>query len=211
MNPANIPPLKLKHRFKTIDTPKQRALVSIFIAILLGGFAWVLLVYRPFFAEDQVVQLAIIGLLFGLSLLLIYSAIYQILATRIPTTILESSQDILERGKTVNFYCRQAGPINLISLRINLLGEEVWWTIDKNDKEKTRNTRHIGTYNFFDSGALQISANKPYEADISFTLPQNIPATGKTKEQRLVVWKIEIWGKVQGYVNFYHSYPVQVR
>lgn len=210
MHALQTSPLTLKHRLKIDRTPVNRGIWAVSTGIVLGLFAVLLILFDAFMAEDKNIRLIVIEMLVCLGLLLIYSGLLQLLAAKYPVTIVEMSKSALERGKVVNFFFSQAGPINLKTLRANLVGEEEWWSVNQED-DKTGNTRYLGAFNCFDSGPQKITEAVPFEAQVSFTVPQDIPASGKTPEAHKINWKIEVWGTVRGGVNFYHSYPVVVR
>lgn len=209
MHEAKAIPLTLAHRLQIESTPNKRGTSAVLLGIVLGLLAWMVILFDSFLQEEHSVRLIVIGTLACLGLLLIYSGFYQLLAAKIPVTTVEVSKSVFDRGKVVNLFFRQPGPINLKSLRANLAGEEVWWSVDS-EGDRTRNTRYLGAFNCFDSGPQKIAEDQPFEATISFKVPIDIPASGRTADKHQVIWKIEVWGNVRGYVNFYHSYPVVV-
>ena len=155
---------------------------------------------------------AVGGLLALLAAVLLYSGIHQWLAMKTPETTVAMGEPELTRGKPVRFAFRQPGPVSLKSLRANLVGEETW-TETRNTGSSSRTaqeSRYLGTFNFFDSGPREVDAHQPFEAVVTFLVPADIPASGRTPDGHNVVWRIEVWGKVRRRADFQHSYRVTV-
>lgn len=155
------------------------------------------------------------GAFAAIGLLVLYSGIVQKLALKWPETIVESENEILRRGDAVQFYFQQPGPVSLISLRANLVGEERWATRRSRRNAASgldHHTRHLGTFNFLDIGERDVSAEEPLELFASLEVPPDIPPSkGGGALEKSVFWKIEVWGKVKGGADFMHPFDVTVR
>jgi hypothetical protein len=149
----------------------------------------------------------------AVGLLLLYSGIQQFFAMKTPETIVEMETRTLARGATVAFRFVQPGPAELQSLRANLVGEERWATFVRRSGRPHTNwhTRHLGTFNFLDRGAIDIG-HEPLEVAAALEVPRGIEATRLEHgdDRRSISWKVEVWSNVRGRADFMHAFPVTV-
>jgi len=144
------------------------------------------------------------GVFAVVALLLVYSAIHQLLALRTPQTIVECDSAVFKRGTPVILYFRQPGPATVASLRADLVGEESW-VIGK--RRRSRSTRSLGTFNLFDSGPFTMTASQPWEQDVTVQVP-DLPQPSDAKHD--VQWRLVVTGRVRGRADFEHAFPVRV-
>lgn len=174
---------------------------SFFLALLLGALgsgiahkAWA----RP--ETDGNWILWVVGGGFSLvALLLLYTAIHQIFSLKSPVTDVSIEHRKLRRGQRTAVLIRQRGPMELESLRANLVGTK---TIRRN---KSTFTEDLGTFNFFDSGPVTIDETIPMQRNAHLDVPKDIDPSAAN-----ISWAIEVWGKVRGRADFQHVYPVEV-
>lgn len=174
---------------------------TLFITLLLGGIAVPVLRYPSIHPdEDGKVLMYIIGGGFGLfSLLLLYAAIHQLFALRSPVTEVHIAAQPLERGAHVRVLLRQRGPMDLESLRANLVGSKT------TRRRKSTFTDDLGTFNFFDSGPVVVESGLPLQREAVLKVPKEVLPSGGG-----VAWQIEVWGKVRGRADFQHVFPVEL-
>jgi hypothetical protein len=214
MTAVDPSPVTLAHRLEREGSPGGQAGCALFLGLLFGVIATLVIRYPITHPEESDAWLiwAVGGGLALLALVLLYSGIHQWLAMKTPETTVEMSETMLTRGRHVRFIFRQPGPVSLQSLRANLVGEETW-TVTKRTGSSQRTSyesRYLGTFNFFDSGPHEVDEHRPFEAVVTFLVPADIPASGNTPDDHNVVWKIEVWGRVRGRADFQHPYRVEV-
>lgn len=174
---------------------------SLFLAVLLGAIgggamykAW----QHPETNGNWVIW-AVGGAFSLVALFLLYAGIHQIFALKSPLTQVSIEHKQLRRGQRTAFHFRQPGPMELESLRANLVGTRT--------ERHGKNTKyiHLGTFNFFDSGPVTIDESIPLQRNAHLEVPEDIEPTGDR-----VSWQIEVWGKVRGRADFQHVFPVEV-
>lgn len=156
----------------------------------------------------------VVGGGFGsVGLLLVYSGIHRFLAMATPETIVSMAEPTLRRGARVEFLIRQPGPVELESLRVNLVGEERWakYVHRGGRRETSWQTKHLGTFNFLDHGAMDV-ASEGLEVVSALEVPRDIERSHGERgdDRRSVSWKIEVWGNVRRRADFMHAFPVTV-
>ena len=156
------------------------------------------------FGSRESWMFAAIATAFGLaSLLLFYSAVYQLLALRTPETIVETDKDEWKRGANVALRFQQPGSGSFESLRANLVGEERWRERVRGGKY-ARRVAQLGTFHLFDSGAFEA----PFDKSVTVRVPPDLPRA--SKPDRREVWRLEVWGKVKGRADVQHVFPVTI-
>ncbi len=183
---------------------------SLALALLLGGGGYAIL--RAAVAgrgtPNNFVTWVVGGGFALVGALLALAAIHQLFAMATPETRVEVDSLTLPRGAAVRFFFEQRGPASMESLRANLVGEATWW--EGSGQKRTRHVEHLGTFNFFDSGAFVVeNRSVPFTSDAVLHVPADILPTGRHGE-RAVSWTIEVWGKVKRRADFLHVFRVQV-
>jgi hypothetical protein len=178
---------------------------TFFLALLLGGLGWPIFRYPATHPEEKDMWLMyVVGggfLLFSLPLL--YSAIHQSFALRTRLLTVEVDANVLARGANVQFFFSQPGPVDLESLRANLVGEE------RKRRGKSTDVTYLGTFNFLDQGPVDVAGAAPLERTATLHVPESIPPSLEVVGHS-IRWKIEVWGKVRGRADFQHVYEVEV-
>lgn len=174
---------------------------SFFLALLLaalGGGAMYKAWQHPETSGNWVIW-AVGGGFSLVALILLYAGIHQVFALKSPLTQVSMEHKQLRRGQRTAFHFRQPGPMELESLRANLVGTRT--------ERRGKNTKyiHLGTFNFFDSGPVTIDESVPMQRNAHLDVPEDIAPTGDR-----VSWQIEVWGKVRGRADFQHVFPVDV-
>lgn len=196
----------LRYRLSRSTSSAFQIGCTIFFALLLGGAAFALVRLGPAKIGGGAKLIAIIP--GAIALLLLYSAIQQYLARVTPETIVEVDVASAPRGSAVRFFFEQRGPAHFESLRANLVGEETWY--EGVGTRSHAELKHLGTFNFFDSGEFQIDKGRlPFTREALLQVPADIQPSGEQNEH-VVSWKIEVWGKVFGRADFQHVFPIVI-
>jgi hypothetical protein len=199
------------------DTPSARqARVATIIGVVLtvlGGGAITLLIRIEAPADESSEWLFyIVGSAFLLvGLVMVILAIKMFLALRLPETIVEVDRMPVRAGKPFRVTVRQPGPIRLESLRLNLVGEqltrrEVW----RNGRRRTDTDRRlIHQDNVLDLKDITILPGDEVARQGEATVPAAVTLADIDGQKR-VVWRLEVWGRVRGWVDFGHPFMIEV-
>lgn len=133
------------------------------------------------------------------AIFLVYAFFQQIFALRSPITRVSLDTPQLTRGQRARVHFEQRGPMELESLRANLIGSQ-WVTRGRN-----REARDLGTTTFLDSGEAVIDDVLPLRREAVVTVPEDAPPS-----DNFTKWKIEVWGKVRNGADFHHKFDVTV-
>ena len=148
-------------------------------------------------------------LLVGLVMMIL--AIKMFVALRLPETIVEVDRLPVRAGKPFQVSVRQPGPIRLESLRLNLVGEqltrrEVW----RNGRRRTDTDRRlIHQDNVLDLRDITILPGDEVARQGEATVPAAV-SLADIEGQKRVVWRLEVWGRVRGWVDFGHPFVIEV-
>jgi hypothetical protein len=174
---------------------------TLLTAMVIGGIGATILLHaynRP--PENGLWVYYVVGAGFCLfAIFLVYAFFHQILALRSPITRVSIDTPQLTRGHRVRVHFEQRGPLELESLRANLIGSQ--WVRRGNNRE----TRDLGTTTFLDSGAAVIDDVLPLRREAVLLVPEDAPPSDDS-----TTWKIEVWGKVRRGADFHHKFDVKV-
>lgn len=183
-----------------------------FLALFLGavGFAILRLALAHPEEPDNWIVYTVGGGFALVAVLLALAAIHQAFALATPQTKVEVASATLERGQRARFYFEQPGPARFESLRANLVGEASWY--EGTGKRRNRKVDHLGTFNFFDSGAFVVeNASIPFQGNGVLDVPADVLPSGYDDRRREITWAVEVWGRVKGRADVQHVFPVEVR
>lgn len=198
--PRYPPGTRLKFTLPRRQTRLTQIGCTLFLTSLFGGLGYALV------REGGAWLMYVVGGAFLLfALLLAYATVHQVFALQTKQTRVEISTNALVRGERVQFFFQQAGPVQLESLRANLVGEER----KRPPGKKADVVTYLGTFNFFDQGAVDIEGTSPLERTATLHVPESIPASLRVPGHS-IAWKIEVWGKVRGRADFQHVYDVTI-
>jgi hypothetical protein len=133
------------------------------------------------------------------------------LATRVPETIVEVDRMPIRAGEPFHIHVRQPGPVRLQSLRLNLIGEQlttrdVW----RDGKRRTDiDRRVIHQDNILDVGNITILSGEEVAREGKATVPTEV-TLAEIEGVKEVVWRLEVWGRVRGWVDFGHPFVFDV-
>jgi hypothetical protein len=198
------------------ETPAARqagcaTVIGVVLTVLGGGFLLGLQsdALRP--ASHRWLFYVVGGSFFVVGLVMVILAIKMFLATRLPETIVEVDRRPIRAGKPFQVTVRQPGPIRLKSLRLNMVGEQltrrqVW----RNGRQRTETDRLlIHQDNVLDVRDLTILPAEEVTRQGEATVPKEVRLADVEGEKR-VVWRLEVWGRVRGWVDFGHPFVIEV-
>ena len=157
---------------------------------------------------------AIVGGGFAITgLFVLYGGIHQLLASASPETVFEIAALPIERGRRCAGLIVQEGPLDLRSLRVNLVCLEITTRIvqRRNSTERSRTTKQVWDTNLLDAGATTVLAGERLQWDVEIEVPRDAMPSGMRDEKRAVEWRVEVWGRVRRRPDFMHPFVVEVR
>ena len=208
-------PVQLEMPMTTGSRTIKTWLLGVFMSAITGAIVWGTVSEwdgSVWSAIGAATVVAIFGLLAGL---LLWSALRQSLALTVPVTIVEVSKQPVAPGDLVTLCVKQPGPVNLRSLRANLVGTQrterrIEYTGEtaRHDRGPVKMTFHE---NILDAGAGRIDHGLSRQWTTKFPIPGEASESGK-ESSVISVWTIEVWGKTCfGLIGFYYPYPIKVR
>lgn len=154
----------------------------------------------------------VVGSAFSLvGVLMLIFGIKLFLMTRLPETIVEVDRLPVRGGQPFRVTVRQPGPIRLRSLRLNLVGEqitkrEVW---RKGRRRTDTDRRLIHQDNVLDVTDITVGNGEVITREGEATVPAQVDMAD-VDGRKTVVWRLEVWGRVRGWVNFGHPFVIDV-
>lgn len=137
--------------------------------------------------------------------------IKMLLATRTPETIVEVDKMPVLAGAPFHVTTRQPGPVRLKSLRLNLVGEQVTtrnvWREGKRRIDTDR--RLIYQTNLLDLKDISILYGEEVIRQAEATVPADVKLAD-IEGEKSVVWRLEVWGRVRGWIDFGHPFVIDV-
>jgi hypothetical protein len=165
---------------------------------------------RP--ASTQWLFYALGGSFLVVGIVLAIAAIKMLLATRLPETVVEVDRLPIRAGTPFVVTVRQPGPVRLTSLRLNLVCEQHTrrrvWSRGKSRIETDRLLIHQD--NVLDLRDLTIPAGEEVLRQGEATAPKEVRLADVEGDPR-IVWRLEVWGRVRGWVDFAHPFVSEVR
>jgi hypothetical protein len=205
-------PIRLAREAPAARRAGYTAVLGLFLSVLGGVTLLLLKRTQAMRADPNNWGFYVVGggfFLVGLVLLVL--SIKMSLALRLPETIVEVDRRPVRAGQPFHVTVRQPGPIRLNSLRLNLVGEqvtkrEVW----RNGRRRIETDRRlIHQNNVVDLKDLTILSGNEIAHQAEATVPANVRLVdieGRTH----VVWRLEVWGRVPGWVDFGHPFLIDV-
>jgi hypothetical protein len=139
-------------------------------------------------------------------------ALKMLIAARTPETRVEVDRLPVAAGATFLVTMRQPGPVRLYSLRLNLTAEQVTTRVvyRRGRRDRDRDRRLIYQHNLIDTGPLVIARGEELIRQAEATMPASL-RLADVEGDKAVVWRLEVWGKVQRGVDFGHPFVLDVR
>jgi hypothetical protein len=179
------------------------AIGIVMVVVMWGG--------KPPTGENAWVLYAVGGG-FGLFGLLIFVlGIKLFLMTRIPETIVEVDNMPVRLGESFQLTIRQPGPIRLKSLRVNLVCEQITTRkVQRAGETKTDTDRRIvHQTNVLDLKETGAGHGEQVIAHATVNVPADV-RLADIEGRKAITWRLEVWGRVRGWVGFGHPYVIQV-
>ena len=178
---------------------KSRAALSFFVLLCLFGMAALFFYSGSLLFQCASVLPALLGLL------VLYSGIHALFASRTPPTTLKLDAAPLRAGQATGLVIRQTGPVVFESLRANLVCERS----ERKTGQKSRTVTFPCQENFFDSGPSEVARMGVQEFRATVAVPADAEPSLDQVGLR-IVWRIEVWGKVKGNADFMRPFGVEV-
>lgn len=208
-------PVRLKREVPWSTETGCAIFVGLFVLAWVGGFYYAATILGKD-EKDVWVVYVFIGVFGFVGALLVLSGIHRLIASRVRETIVEIDTNKIVRGEVTRICFRQEGPVTLTSLRANMLCFErthTWGrrTDSNGNSESYRKTDEKLVYqqNILDEHQVVIAAEEIWETQTEFQLPAEA-LRSVDSDDREVVWKIEVWGKVAWWPDFMHPFVVHV-
>jgi hypothetical protein len=144
-------------------------------------------------------------------LVMVILGIKMFLATRLPATIVEVDRMPVRAGEPFQVTVRQPGPLRLKSLRLKLVGEQltnrkVW----RSGRRRTDTDRRlIHQNNVVDLREITIPRGEEVVRQGKATVPPDV-SLADIEGEKQVVWRLEVWLRVRGWVDFGHPFVIEV-
>ncbi|HYI12547.1 MAG TPA: hypothetical protein VEK57_26075 [Thermoanaerobaculia bacterium] len=201
----------LAHRLERAQPWRAQAgcalAIGLFLSLFGGGICW--LSIRN---DDYGLPLIVGGGFALVGVVLIFSGIHQRIASTVAETIFELDTQPLGRGRSHTALVLQDGPLDLQSLRANLvcLVYITQRVRREGREEKSVLTKQLWDTNLLDVGAIDLRAGERQQWDVVIDVPRDAKPTGEDGEDRRIEWRIEIWGRVRRRPDFMHPFIVHV-
>jgi len=183
------------------------AAIGLLLGLIGGGILWTAMANHQPFGVVQIVG----GSFAFFGVILLLAGIHQAFAAKTAETIVELEGDTVERGGTLRGAIIQPGPVDLQSLRANVVCLEtvIRRRVRGGRTETDATTTVIHQWNVLDSGATQVDAGEQVERPIEITIPHELPAS-MHDDNRTIQWKLEVWGRVRRRPDFMHPFIIEV-
>ena len=144
-------------------------------------------------------------------LVMVILGIKMFFMTRLPETIVEVDRMPVRKGETFQMTVRQPGPMRLESLRVNLVAEQITkrkvWR--KGQRHTDTDRRLIHQDNILDVRDITIASGEVVTRQAGVTVPADV-SLADIEGAKKVVWRLEVWGRVRGWVDFGHPFVIDV-
>lgn len=177
---------------------KPRAITSFFLSLILFGMAAMF-----FFGVEDIIFKVAAAVPALVGLLLFLNGFHALFASVNPPAVMILPSQPLVRSTPTELRLRQQGPISLESLRVNLICEK------STRKGKQRQLTYPIQDNIFASGPYEISLEDSQTSSFHVTVPADAEPSGDTGHIR-IVWRLEVWGKVNNRADFMRPFAIEV-
>jgi hypothetical protein len=205
--------LTLAVRLLSPMTRSGRLVGTYVLGAVFSALTYVTVVFENPEGIPRFMWIGVIGVFGLLAALLVWSALMQTLSLTVPETILEVEKEIVEPGETIRVCVKQPGPVHLVSLRANLIGQQRT-EHEHRDMGKHHTVRSPNSMllheNFLDADGCWLHRGQTRQWITELTIPENAADSGKDSSQ-VTEWKIEVWGRANLLVRFMFPYFIKVR
>jgi hypothetical protein len=196
------PPVRLKpatmHRTQSGGTVVV-ALALLFVAVIAGFSA------RSQWEEGETPILTGLFLVVfgGLGLLVLWTAVAAALASRVPPLVVEMLQPAAAVGESVTVLVRQPGPLQLRSLRLKLVCEELTPA-----QKGPPSIRVLHEETLAEVGRVRIRADAPLERRLTLRVPAG--ARPSCEGPAAVQWRLRAWVAPSFAPRFVRTFAIEV-
>lgn len=185
--------------------------IGVFLTLLGGVPILVMRSGAPRAGANEWVLYVVAGSFSLVGLVMVILGIKMFLATRLPETIVEVDRMPVRAGEPFQVTVRQPGPIRLESLRLNLVGEQLTKRrVGRNRQRRTDTDRRlIHQNNVLDLRDITVLPGAEVARQGEATVPADVRLVDIEGEKQ-VVWRLEVWGRVRGWVDFGHPFVIEV-
>jgi hypothetical protein len=204
-------PIRLEREGPAATQAGRAASIGVFLAVLGGIIVRAMRSDAPSDGQNEWLVYAVGGGLSVVGLVVVIFAIKMFLASRLPETIVEVDRMPVRAGERFQVTVRQAGPIRLESLRLNLVAEQLTRRALRHSRQRRISTdrRVIHQSNVLDVGNTTILPGREIARQIEAVVPADVRPVDIEGDKR-IVWRLEVWGRVRGWVDFGHRFVLEV-
>lgn len=193
---------------RTMAWSHQRRLalgLGLFLVCFSGGLGTLLAAHWSEEHLSDRIGMTVVLAGFGLvGLLLLYSALHQMIASLVAETIVEAESRVIGAGESLRVRIIQPGPVHLRSLSAKLVRKEITTL-----SEGAKGENHEFYDRFVEIGDTHVVRGETLEREAEVRIPRKAQPTGvagpiETK------WLIEVWGRVRFFPGFMHQYEIVV-
>ena len=145
-------------------------------------------------------------------LVMLVLGVRMLAAARLPETIVELESMPVSAGTSVGVTLSQPGPLRLESLRLNLVAEQITtrfvWRRGRRERERDR--RLIHQQNVIDVTEVAVAEGEEFARRAVLIMPSHVTLSD-VEGDKTVVWRLEVWGRVRGGIDFGHPFVLDVR
>lgn len=185
--------------------------IGAFLTVLGGVMMLMLRSTTPPAGPNEWLVYVVSGGFSVVGLVMVILGFKMLLATRLPTTIVEVDRMPVRAGEPFSGSRTPARTVRLESLRLNLVGEqltkrEVW----RNGKRRTDTDRRlIHQHNVLDLRDITILPGEKVARQGEAAVPAEV-SLADIEGGKQVVWRLEVWGRVRGWVDLGHPFVIEV-
>jgi hypothetical protein len=204
-------PVRLEREIPAARQAMGAILIGVVLTVLGAGILSI--AYNPALNDGEGERLAsIVGSGFALvGVVMLLLGVKAALIVRLPETIVEVDRMPIRAGTRFEVTVRQPGPIRLQSLRVNVVAEQVTrYEVWRKGRKRIETDRHlIHQHNIVDVRDATVGHGQELVRRVDATVPGEITLVD-IDGKKTVVWRLETWGRVRGWVDFGHFFAITV-
>ena len=204
-------PIRLQRERPAVRQAGGAIAIGAFLTLLGGGMLLVARNVTPIAPTDAWLP-PMIGAAFALvGVVMLVLGLKMSLSLRLPETIVEVDGLPVRAGHPFQVTVHQPGPLRLASLRVNVVGEQITrYEVWRKGRRRIETDRHlIHQHNIVAVGDLTIARGEEYATSGEAVVPRDVKLVD-IDGTKTVVWRLEVWGRVRGWVNFGHPFVIEV-
>jgi hypothetical protein len=203
------PPTRLEREMPAAGQAGCATAIGVFLTIVGSIITFAMRSNADQASKNEWVVYAVGGGFAVVGLVMISLGIKMALMIRLPETIVEVNKNPVRKGESFQMTIRQPGPMHLKSLRVNFVAEQITTFKRKGQKHSNTDRRLIHEHNVLDMRDVTIAAGEEMTRHADITVPADVNVVD-IEGKRTVVWRLEVWGRVRGWVDFGHPFVIDV-